>query len=432
MGARQPRGRPGRAVFAVLAAPAVRRLWLAQLQSSLGDWAARLALTVLVYRRTGSPLLAALVLAISTVPYLLAPLGLAALRHRPHRVVLVLADVLRAGLFAVMALRLPVAVLLGLLFLAALATPVFEATRTAVLPTLVPADQVPEALALQQITTQAATVAGFLLGGVLLTVIGARPALLVNAASFAVSAFLIAGLPRPAPARPAPAAAGVATQADPGAARTTLGHLRAALHQLRANPLLRRAALLSVVQTPGLVIPEALVVVYAQQAHHPHLVGPLAAAPALSIALGGLVAPRHGDPRRLLRTVAVVALTGTGLTAVLFAVARGQVPLLLGFLALGIPGAATVTQIAVAVATTPADQLGTVMGVVQAAIMSSIALGALAGGAIAAASSARLACLVGLVPGACYAGYAVLKAPAAPAVGPAEVTSCYVAGPESA
>ncbi|MHB8341975.1 MAG: MFS transporter [Mycobacteriales bacterium] len=403
--------RSGRTAIDVLADPAVRRLWLAQLQSSLGDWAARLALTVLIYRRTGSALLATLVLAISTVPYLLAPLGLAALRHRPHRLVLVLADLVRAALFAVMALRLPVAVLLGLLLLAALATPVFEATRTAILPTLVPPGRVPDVLALQQITTQSATVGGFLLGGVLLTAIGARPALLVNAATFALSALLITRLPAPR----AGASAGPAT--GPGPALTTLGHLRAAMRQLRVHPLLRRAALLSVVQTPGLVIPEALVVVYAQQAHHPHLVGVLAAAPALTIALGGLIAPRHGDPRRLLRTVAVVALSGTAITAVLFAVARGPVPLVLGFLALGIPGAATVTQIAVAVAATPADQLGTVMGVVQAAIMTSITIGALAGGAIASASSAQLACLVGLVPGACYACYAALRV-AGPAAGP--------------
>ena len=53
-----------------LRVPAFRRLWLAQLVSELGDWAARLALSYLVYERTGSAALAGIVTAASLIPWL--------------------------------------------------------------------------------------------------------------------------------------------------------------------------------------------------------------------------------------------------------------------------------------------------------------------------------------------------------------------------
>ena len=60
---------PSRATFGeVFAITEFRALWLAQVLSVAGDQLARVALTLLVYERTHSPLLAANVTAASSCP----------------------------------------------------------------------------------------------------------------------------------------------------------------------------------------------------------------------------------------------------------------------------------------------------------------------------------------------------------------------------
>ena len=63
--------------------PAFRRLWAADMISLLGDWAGRLALTVLVLERTGSPAWAAAVTAVSLAGGALTEGGSAG-SEKPH------------------------------------------------------------------------------------------------------------------------------------------------------------------------------------------------------------------------------------------------------------------------------------------------------------------------------------------------------------
>src|SRR5262245_58280748 len=87
-------------LLAPLRLPAFRRLWAADMISLLGDWAGRLALTVLVLERTGSPAWAAAVTAVSLAGYVGIGQVLATLADRYGRVtVMLVADVVRAALF---------------------------------------------------------------------------------------------------------------------------------------------------------------------------------------------------------------------------------------------------------------------------------------------------------------------------------------------
>ena len=80
---------------------------------------------------------------------------LATLADRYGRVAVMLAaDVARAALFLAMLLDVPVGALLVLAFLAGLATPPFEAARSAALPDLVPEERYGDALALVGISVQ--------------------------------------------------------------------------------------------------------------------------------------------------------------------------------------------------------------------------------------------------------------------------------------
>src|SRR3954468_17861089 len=108
---------------------AYRKLWLAQVASEIGDWAARLALTTLIYERTGSATWAALMAVSSLLPMLGAGQLLASFADRvDRRLILVAADLVRAALFVVLAtVTLPTAALLVLAVAAGLATVPFEA-----------------------------------------------------------------------------------------------------------------------------------------------------------------------------------------------------------------------------------------------------------------------------------------------------------------
>src|ERR1700753_1427942 len=107
LGRLRPARRPGpaarpasRATFgAIFAVREFRALWLSVLLSSAGDRLALVALAVLVYQRTGSPLLAALAYSAGYLPWVIGGLFLADLAdRRPRRTVMVGCDVARAVL----------------------------------------------------------------------------------------------------------------------------------------------------------------------------------------------------------------------------------------------------------------------------------------------------------------------------------------------
>jgi predicted MFS family arabinose efflux permease len=189
-----------REVFAVRE---FRPLFGTFLLSTAGDELARVALTVLVYQRTESPLLSALTFAIGHLPWLLGGPLLAAFADRlPRHRVLISTDIARAALLAVMAIPgTPLPVLLGLLFLVALCAPPFESARSALMADVLDGDRYAVASSLTNITLQLAQVVGFLAAGAMVAAFSPSAALLIDAATFAVSAlWLSAGLKR----RPAP------------------------------------------------------------------------------------------------------------------------------------------------------------------------------------------------------------------------------------
>ena len=162
-----------------------RRLWLADMVSLLGDWAGRLALAVLVLERTGSPAWAAAVTAVSLAGFVGIGQVLATFADRHGRVRGHARGRLRPGRRSSppCSSRCRSACCSLLAFLAGLATPPFEAARSAALPDLVPEERYGDALALAGISVQSSLVVGYALGGVLLTVVEPETALADQRAS---------------------------------------------------------------------------------------------------------------------------------------------------------------------------------------------------------------------------------------------------------
>lgn len=170
-----------------------RALFGATALSWVGDYLARIAVTVLVFEQTGSAGAAAATFAISYAPWLLIGPVLTALAERlSRRRVMIVSDLVRMvtiGLVAVF--EMPVPMMIGLLFLTALGNPPYDAARSALTPTILPGDKLVIGVTSIQSASQAAQISGYMVGGYL-AAINPRLALGIDAATFAVSAILIA------------------------------------------------------------------------------------------------------------------------------------------------------------------------------------------------------------------------------------------------
>jgi Transmembrane secretion effector len=257
--------RPPRAGYrAALASHELRALVAGQFVSVAGTSIAAVALTILVYRRTSSPLLSSLTFALGFVPYLIGGGLLSGVvdRVRPRRLV-VRFDLAAAALATAMAWPgLPIGVLFALLLAIGTLSSVESGARASLVRGSVPADLYVPARSLLRISVQLAQIGGNAAGGVLLLVLTPQGALLANAASFAFSA--------------ATARFGVADHPNTGQ-RSPTSLLRDSLRGARAvlsRAELRRLLLVGWLAPMFAVAPEALAAPYVA-AHHgsPALVG---------------------------------------------------------------------------------------------------------------------------------------------------------------
>ncbi len=370
--------------------------------SLLGDWAGRLALTVLVLERTGSPAWAAAVTAVSLAGYVGIGQVLATFADRYGRIsVMLVADLVRAALFMAMLLDVPVGGLLVLAFLAGLATPPFEAARSAALPDLVPEEGYRDALALSGISVQSSLVVGYALGGLLLTVVEPTTALAINSMSFLVSAFLLLDLRHSEAARPAATRSTVSRSLGDGAA------------SLFGDPMVRRAlAFVSITGALG-TVDEALVVPYADLIGLPDgLLGVLAASiPVGTLVATAIIAGGRRDHHSLLRTAGWCgAITSAAAAPLFWFEASGG----LAFLAFAISGG----MFAVSIPTNTViglrlsrDTRASAMGIAVGVLMGSQALGAAVGGIVASAVGPPRAIGGALALAAVYSLWAVTTTP---------------------
>ena len=191
----------------MFAVPEFRALWFSEILSVAGDRLALVAFTLLVYDRTGSPLMTALAYAVGGyLPWVIGGLFLADLAdRRPRRSVMVACDAVRAVLVAAMVIpHTPIWALAALLFATMTFAPPFESARAAITPDILQGERYVLGTAVVQTTFLGGQVIGAAGGGVAVAFIGVRPALGIDAVTFVLSGLLI-GLgtrSRPAAARP--------------------------------------------------------------------------------------------------------------------------------------------------------------------------------------------------------------------------------------
>ena len=240
--------RPGRYRDA-FAVPEFCPLFVAYVLSLVGDVIAAVALTVLVFQRTGSPFLAGLTFTLAFVPALIGGTFLSALVDRvaPRRL-MVTCDLVSAGMVVAMAAgHAPIWALLALLAALGLIAPIQAGTRTALLATILVGDTFIAGRSLFRIVSQSAQVVGNATGGLLLALASPRGALAIDAATFVASALLVRLGTRARPARPAPSGG-----------RSLVGDSLGGLRSVLSHPALRRVLLFGWLVPAFSVAPESL------------------------------------------------------------------------------------------------------------------------------------------------------------------------------
>nr|WP_307826757.1 MFS transporter [Streptomyces pactum] len=360
----------------MFAVPEFRAVFAAHLMSMLGVVVSEIALSVLVYRISGSPLLSALTFALGLLPYLVGGTLLAQAADRfPARRVLVVCDLLCAGCAAVMVVPgTPVAVLLGLRCLSAAIAPVFGGTRAATLGDILgEGDLFVLGRSVIRIVSQGAQLAGFAVGGLLLTVVAPRAVLAVTVATFLGSALVLRFGTRRRPAR---AAAGA------GHGGRLVGSSLAGARALLADRRVRALLLLSWVPPMFVVAPEALATPYADTLG----LGPaglgllMIGMPVGAITSEVLVGSLLGPAARARLTLPVAALAT--LPALGYAVRPSLAPALLLLVLTGAGIAYTLGLDQWFLAAVPEQARGTALTLMTAGLMTTQGLGmALAGAA---------------------------------------------------
>jgi MFS family permease len=174
-----------------------RLLWTARAVSFLGDSLSLVALMLHVAGTTGQALaVAALLLAGDFAPALLGPLTGTVADRLDRRRVMVACELAQGALVAVIALWLPsLPLLLVLVGLRAVAGQVFQPASRAAVPAVVPEHDLERANAAVGVATNGGETLGPLVAALLLPLLDVRGVLLVDAATFGVSAALLGFLP---------------------------------------------------------------------------------------------------------------------------------------------------------------------------------------------------------------------------------------------
>ncbi|WP_188197054.1 MFS transporter [Nonomuraea sp. SYSU D8015] len=374
-------------------------LWTGALLSRAGDQVARVALAVLAYERTGSAALTAALYALTLVPSLLGGplLGWLADRH-PRRELMIVCDLVRTVLVAVMAVPgVPLPLIGVLVFASHLLESPSRAARIAMLPDVLPPAIYSTGVAINQLTQQVMSLVGFAVGGVVVAVAGAGVSLAFDAATFAAAAAITALFVRSRPA---------AGRDGPG--RSWWSSTTAGMRLIAGTPSLRSLlglALLAAFHN----IPEAIAVPYA---HALGLgtteAGIMMAALPVGCVIGMFVVTTFVPERTRLLLMAPMAVLASA-PLVVSALRPGFVTVLVLWALTGMLTAYHVPANAEFVRIVPNAQRGQAVGLASSALVAVQGLGVLLGGALVE--------WAGPEQGLAIAGLLGLAASVAPAMG---------------
>ncbi|MGH3219652.1 MAG: MFS transporter [Streptosporangiaceae bacterium] len=376
----QPTGPPRPGFRDVFAVREFRAIWASVVLSVSGDRLALVALTLLVYDHTRSPLLTAMTYAAGYLPWVIGGLFLADIAdRRPRRTVMISCDAARALLVTAMILPgVPIIALVALLFATTMFSPPFEAARAAITPDILTGERYALGAAVIQTTYLTAEVAGAAGGGVAVAFLGVRPSLIIDAATFAASGILIA----------------LGTRARPAATTDTpqlspLARSAAGLRLVFGDRALRTLVLIGLLVV-FYTVPQGIAAPYAARlGGGPVATGLVLASTALATAVGTPLFTRFVRPRRRLALMCPLA-TATCAILLLTAFHPGLAISLVIFSASAAAGAYQIAANTAFVQRTPVDRRSQAFAIGGMSIVVGQGIGFVAAGAAAQLASPAL------------------------------------------
>ena len=172
-----------------------RLLWIAQIVSELGDWFYSVAIYSFLLEVTGSAQMVAWALVVQVLPQFFVSPAAGVVNDRVRRkAVMIASDCMSAAIVLAMILvhtRDMLWLLFLLLFLQSLCIAFFEPGRSAVIPNITSAEEIPVANALGSATWSVIFAAGAAIGGFADVAFGHNTVFVLNSLSFVASALLV-------------------------------------------------------------------------------------------------------------------------------------------------------------------------------------------------------------------------------------------------
>jgi MFS family permease len=181
-------------VFAPLRVVNYRWLWIGQFVSMIGDKIHQIAMAMLVYSVTGSMFQMGLMLGITLLPAALFGLLAGVYVDRwDRRITMIVADLVRAILVATIPFvaRFGVGWVYAIAFVVSTVSLFFVPAKRAMIPDLVPADELMAANSLDDTSEAVAEFAGLAVGAGIVATLGSAAAFGIDAVSFIFSAIMI-------------------------------------------------------------------------------------------------------------------------------------------------------------------------------------------------------------------------------------------------
>ena len=336
-----------RATWRILAGRRDLRLVLsAGIISLTGDWILTIGLIYRVYALTGSTVASALTMASSFAPQVLlgAVAGVFADRWDRKRTMIAADLLLAAGLLPLVLVHdaAQVWIVFAVMFWEGSVQQFFSPAEQAMVPRLVPDDELIAANAVSGQVSNVSRLAGSALGGILAAAGGIIAVTLIDAASFLASALLLA-LVR--------TTGRTAASSEGGSIRVRLARvgaeLRDGLQMSARHAVLRALMIFALVTSVGEGIMSTLFTPFVEHVLHgtPQDLGLIVAAQAVGGIVGGIVAAACGHRARASRLLSYGAIAFGLVDLAIFLYPLGYVavwPAIVGMIIVGLPGALTV------------------------------------------------------------------------------------------
>lgn len=349
-------------MLAVLANRSFLALWLGQLVSKVGDNLATVAALVLINNLAHAAGSATVIVAAAlTVPQLFALAGGPLVDRFSRKAIMIITDLLRAGI-VLLPLLIQGSDHLYILYISAFLLTTFGSlfltARNASIPNMVPEEDLLTANALIQATELVSLIVGALLASLIIGLTSANIAFLVDSGSFILSALLLAMAHIPRRRR-------VATPADTKGVWLKFWHeFKNGFNYIASHKLLLQLMLITMMATWGLSATVLLAAAFFKQLMNmpTQYLGLLQAGEGLGMAIGALLISHYASWARS-RQIVSVAMIVLGSGIMVFALAPQYWMVLIGALIVGICiVTARTTLAAMTQALVPDSQRGRIEG----------------------------------------------------------------------